>query len=320
MDYEDAVREAVAHQLLAPDGPDGYTFRHALLREAVYNDLLPGERTRLHARLASLLSAVPGAAAELAHHSLASHDVPGAFDASIRAGSEAGMIGAPTESHRHYDQALALWDRVEEAEKLAGMTRGKLGLKSALAAAASGDVPRAVHLLRGSACCSPTVPRRRDAARPGRRPSAPPRDDQELSSRVGERLAYYMLQIDGSDVPAEALRIARETVDQTPADPPTWYFARAMATYAIALMAIGDNAAAGEWAKRARAVAGSPTPRPSRPTRWSRSASSAAAKAIRTRPSACSPPLSSTPPRPGCLAWSCAPPTTSRTSGWSAAS
>src|SRR5215472_1973470 len=47
--YDEAIREAVAHQLLVPDGADGYAFRHALLREAVYNDLLPGERTRLHA-------------------------------------------------------------------------------------------------------------------------------------------------------------------------------------------------------------------------------------------------------------------------------
>src|SRR5215472_13012854 len=146
--YDEAVREAVAHQLLVPDGADGYAFRHALLREAVYNDLLPGERTRLHARLAALLSDVPGAAAELAHHSLASHDVPGAFSASIRAGEEAHRIGAPAEAHQHYDQALALWDRVPDAEALAGMSRGKLGLRSALAAAASGDVPRAVHLLR----------------------------------------------------------------------------------------------------------------------------------------------------------------------------
>ena len=49
-EYEQAVREAVAHQLLVPDGTHGYTFRHALLREAIYADLLPGERTRLHAR------------------------------------------------------------------------------------------------------------------------------------------------------------------------------------------------------------------------------------------------------------------------------
>src|SRR5579875_75487 len=54
--YEAAVREAVAHQLLVPDGTEGYVFRHALLREAVYADLLPGERTRLHATMCSLLS------------------------------------------------------------------------------------------------------------------------------------------------------------------------------------------------------------------------------------------------------------------------
>src|SRR3984885_6799380 len=77
--YDEAVREAVTNNLLVRDGVDGYTFRHALLREAVYNDLLPGERTRLHGQLSVLLSGVPGGAAELAHHSLASHDVPGAF-------------------------------------------------------------------------------------------------------------------------------------------------------------------------------------------------------------------------------------------------
>ncbi|HVT69401.1 MAG TPA: AAA family ATPase, partial [Trebonia sp.] len=32
--YEAALREAAGHQLLAADGPDGYRFRHALLREA----------------------------------------------------------------------------------------------------------------------------------------------------------------------------------------------------------------------------------------------------------------------------------------------
>ena len=61
--YEEAVREAAGHQLLAFDEPGGYRFRHALLREAVYADLMPGERTRLHARIASLLAGVPGAAA-----------------------------------------------------------------------------------------------------------------------------------------------------------------------------------------------------------------------------------------------------------------
>jgi len=200
--YDEAVREAVAHQLLVPDGADGYAFRHALLREAVYNDLLPGERTRLHARLAALLSGVPGAAAELAHHSLASHDVPGAFAASIRAGDQARRLGAPTEAHRHYDQALSLWDRVDDAAAIAGISRGRLGLQSASTAFAAGDVPRAVQLLRRiwSALAEP----RADVTAGD--------DDPELRSQVGERLAFFLLETENSDASAEALRVAGETV------------------------------------------------------------------------------------------------------------
>jgi DNA-binding CsgD family transcriptional regulator len=239
--YDDAVREAAGASLLAPDGPDGYRFRHALLREAVYGDLMPGERTRLHARLASLLTDVPGAAAELAHHSMASYDIPGAFAASVRAGAEAERIGAPAEAHRHYDLALELWVRVEAADRLAGMTRGKLGLKSALAAAASGDVPRAVHLLR----------RIRDWVSG----EAGPAESAELRCRVGERLAYHLLQGENTQWYSEALDVAQATVRETLDEPPTWYRARAMATYAIALMAAHRYDDAWDWVSRAREAA-----------------------------------------------------------------
>ena len=244
--YEEAVREAAGLQLLALDGPDGYRFRHALLREAVYGDLMPGERTRLHARFASLLATVfattgPGAAAELAHHSMASHDIPGAFAASVRAGTEAERLGAPAEAHRHYDLALELWVRVEAAERIAGMTRGKLGLKSALAAAASGDVPRAVHLLR----------RIRDWVSG----AAGPAESAELRCRVGERLAYHLLQSENAQWYAEALDVAEATVRETLDEPPTWYRARVMATYAIALMAAHRYDDAWDWAGRAREAA-----------------------------------------------------------------
>jgi DNA-binding CsgD family transcriptional regulator len=238
--YEEAVREAAGHQLLAPDGPDGYRFRHALLREAVYADLMPGERTRLHARLASLLAGVPGAAAELAHHSMASHDIPGAFAASLRAAAEAERLGAPAEAHRHYDLALELWVRVQEAERSAGMTRGKLGLKSALAAAASGDVPRAVHLLRRIRDWAPSEEGHAESA--------------ELRCRVGERLAYHLLQGENTQWYAEALAVAETTVRETP-DEPTWYRARAMATYAIALITAHRYDEARDWANRARDAA-----------------------------------------------------------------
>jgi DNA-binding NarL/FixJ family response regulator len=244
-EYEGAVREAVTHQLLVPDGTEGYVFRHALLREAVYADLLPGERTRLHATMSSLLAepqrlTVPGTAAELAQHCLASHDIPGAFAASVRAGEEAERLGAPAEAHRHFDQALALWERVVEPEKTAGMARGKLGLLSADNAADSGDIERAVHLLR----------RLRQALAAQADTGGSPRD-VSLASRIGERLAFFLNQLDDAKALAEAIEVARATVEATPADPPTWQRARAMSTYADTLLIEDDYSAAKEWASRA---------------------------------------------------------------------
>ncbi len=224
--YEDAVREAVAQQLLGPDGAEGYAFRHALLREAVYADLLPGERTRLHASLAALLAdarwdtPMPGRAAELAHHCLASHDIPGAFAASVRAGQEAERLAAPAEAHRHYDQALSLWDRVSEPEKLAELQRGTLAMRSASNAAASGDVSRAVQQLR----------RLHGFLDPGK--------DPLLASRAGERLAYFLLET--GDFP-DAVAAARAAASALPEDPPTWQHARALATYAQTLLYAADD-------------------------------------------------------------------------------
>ena len=49
LEMERALRSAVDSNVLVHVAPDGYSFRHALLAEAVYDDLLPGERVRLHA-------------------------------------------------------------------------------------------------------------------------------------------------------------------------------------------------------------------------------------------------------------------------------
>src|SRR6266851_3194208 len=248
-DYEAAVREAVTHQLLVPDDTEGYVFRHALLREAVYGDLLPGERTRLHATMSALLSdeqrlAMPGTAAELAQHCLASHDIPGAFAASVRAGEEAERLGAPAEAHRHYDQALALWERVAEPEKTAGMARGKLGLLSATNAADSGDYERAIHLLR----------RLRQVLAAQVEAGTSP-EDVSLASRIGERLASYLMLLDDRKAIAEAVEVARATVDATPAEPPTWQYARAISAYANTLLTGDDFTMAREQAERGLAAA-----------------------------------------------------------------
>ena len=239
-DFEEGIRESVAHQLLVPDGTQGYAFRHALIREAVYGDLLPGERTRLHARFAELLADqdrlanVPGTAAELAHHCLASHDITGALAASVRAAQEAERLAAPAEAHRHYDAALAVWDRVSEPDRLAGMDRGMLAFCSATCAAASGEVVRAVQELRGlRAWLGDTA-------------------DPALTSRVRERLGYFLLETARA---AEAVEAAQAAVDVLPGDPPTREWARALATLAQTLMYARDEEAATTVAKRAQEAA-----------------------------------------------------------------
>ena len=46
------LREAIAQQLIEASGEREYTFRHALLQEALYDELLPGERVDVHAAYA----------------------------------------------------------------------------------------------------------------------------------------------------------------------------------------------------------------------------------------------------------------------------
>ncbi len=72
-----AVRAAVEANILVALGDDGYGFVMPCLAEAVYQDLLPGERVRLHAAYAAALAShqVQGSAAELSRHARASHDL-----------------------------------------------------------------------------------------------------------------------------------------------------------------------------------------------------------------------------------------------------
>ncbi|MCW2509986.1 MAG: Transcriptional regulator, LuxR family, partial [Modestobacter sp.] len=109
-ELEQALAEAVHHHLLVVSLAGSYRFRHALLREAVLGDLLPGERVRLHAAVAAHLAAHPaaGTAAERAHHARESNDLPGALSASLEAAAEARRVGAPAEQLQHLEAALAL--------------------------------------------------------------------------------------------------------------------------------------------------------------------------------------------------------------------
>jgi predicted ATPase/DNA-binding CsgD family transcriptional regulator len=151
----EALRAAVAQQLLVTrPGEDGYELRHALLREILDADLLPGERIRLHARYAQALAERPelagtvlGLAAELAAHWDAAGEPDQALPARVAAGLAAERARGFPEAHDHYQRALTLWERVPDPGRPLGLDRVDLLARAAEVAARSGAVQRAVELL-----------------------------------------------------------------------------------------------------------------------------------------------------------------------------
>ena len=104
------LREAVTRHILGVDEAGGaYVFRHALVQEAIYDDLLPVQRGPLHAAYARALERriqqrgdASGTATavewgQLAYHWYAAHDLGQALLASVQAGqaAEAGAAQGP---------------------------------------------------------------------------------------------------------------------------------------------------------------------------------------------------------------------------------
>lgn len=147
-DLDDGLRAAVDLNVLVADRA-GYSFRHALLGEAVHDDLLPGERVRLHTRYVEALRDDPGAgtAAALARHARLAHDWPIAFTASIEAAREASAVGAPAAAADHYQRALEL---LAADDRLVGdgPTAIDLAIDSGEALMQAGDPERAESVLR----------------------------------------------------------------------------------------------------------------------------------------------------------------------------
>ena len=130
-----------------------FTFRHALLQEAVYGDLLPGERSRMHSAYAARLRAAPdgrGRDAALAYHSLQSNDLVTALAASKRAAAEAEQIGAPGTALQHIEQALRIWDAVPAADRPAGLDELALLQEASYFAGTSGEPERAIAYARSA--------------------------------------------------------------------------------------------------------------------------------------------------------------------------
>jgi DNA-binding CsgD family transcriptional regulator/tetratricopeptide (TPR) repeat protein len=238
-----ALGEVVASQLLVTTpGEDGYDVRHALLREVIDADLLPGERARLHTALARTVVDLlgsgeldwSGSAAEVAVHWYRGGDLPKALEWSVRAAVEADGTYAYAEAFRHYGRALELWDRVADADARAGMDRVEVLQRADRAANASGDVDRALALV--------------DQALREVDPAVDPVRAGLLHERRGVNLMATL------DLTArfEALR---QAVRLIPTDPPSKERARVLASFAEALVLASRTEQARAASEEAAAIA-----------------------------------------------------------------
>ncbi|MFE6777415.1 AAA family ATPase [Streptomyces sp. NPDC057702] len=116
-DLIEALRGAVGANILLPtDDDSGYRFRHALVREAVTDDLLPGERARLNRRYATALEADPTLVradeyeARLASYWYHAHDPAKALPAVLAASVKARRRHAYAEQLRLLERAMELWE------------------------------------------------------------------------------------------------------------------------------------------------------------------------------------------------------------------
>jgi DNA-binding CsgD family transcriptional regulator len=146
-----AVRPAVIANVLHARG-DGYAFRHELIREAVHEDLLPGEHGRLHSRFAQAIDADPTlvppgrAAIEMAHHWHSAHDSAWALIAAWQAAAQAGRAVAAAERLSLLARVLELWDQVPDAAERIGADHTQVLVEANAAAYDAGEFERGIAL------------------------------------------------------------------------------------------------------------------------------------------------------------------------------
>jgi DNA-binding CsgD family transcriptional regulator/tetratricopeptide (TPR) repeat protein len=214
-------------------------FRHGLLREAVYDDLLPGERTRTHAAFAEALQSRVDAGeatlprlSRLAFHWSQAHETRRTLAASVRAGEAALHFGA-AESVTHLDRAVSLWDRVPDPATATG--RAKPHLLLLLAHAHAENERRDLFELLT-----------REALR-----ELGPDPDPLVASRVYAALVLGRFTADDEIDDAEALRLALEYAGTTPSRE----LARALTSQSAYHHHRGEGALALEAAEHAAEVA-----------------------------------------------------------------
>ena len=151
-----ALREAVSSHLLVAvtDGSvERYRFRHALVQEAVYDDMLPTDRRQVHGEYARAIAArgvdsdgMASRLVELAHHWQAAQESARALRAAIGAGDATRSAFGFAEAAAMYERAIELWDLVPAADRPRDRDLGDLFDAASAMVALVGDPSRAVVL------------------------------------------------------------------------------------------------------------------------------------------------------------------------------
>ncbi len=149
------LRPAVAANVLVSD-TESYAFRHELIREAVLEDLLPGERVQAHRRLAETLEAAPSLSSEgtgavqVARHWRGAREFERALIAAWRAAAGAGASLAYAEQLMTLEQVMELWDQVPDPARHAGADHISVLELAADAARWAGEPERGLVLVEAA--------------------------------------------------------------------------------------------------------------------------------------------------------------------------
>jgi len=116
-----AIKELMSAQLLVEESADCFSFRHALTRQAVYEELLLRERRDLHARIARTVEAAHANtldehAEELAYHSFQAGDWRAAAMYYQKAGMRSLGFFSPGAAAEHFSRALEATRNLGNAE------------------------------------------------------------------------------------------------------------------------------------------------------------------------------------------------------------